>query len=36
MAELILAQPIFAGESGIDQLVEIIRVLGMVGDFGTF
>jgi len=28
MAELILAQPIFAGESGIDQLVEIIRVLG--------
>jgi len=28
MAELILSQPIFAGESGIDQLVEIIRVLG--------
>jgi glycogen synthase kinase 3 beta len=28
MAELILAQPIFAGESGIDQLVEIIKVLG--------
>jgi len=28
MAELILGQPIFAGESGIDQLVEIIKVLG--------
>jgi len=28
MAELILTQPIFAGESGIDQLVEIIKVLG--------
>jgi len=28
MAELILGSPIFAGESGIDQLVEIIKVLG--------
>jgi len=28
MAELILGHPIFAGESGIDQLVEIIKVLG--------
>jgi len=28
MAELLLTQPIFAGESGIDQLVEIIKVLG--------
>lgn len=28
MAELILGEPIFAGESRIDQLVEIIRVLG--------
>jgi len=28
MAELILGTPIFAGESGIDQLVEIIKVLG--------
>merc|ERR1712113_414249 len=27
-AELILAQPIFPGESGVDQLVEIIKVLG--------
>jgi len=28
MAELILGTPIFAGDSGIDQLVEIIKVLG--------
>jgi glycogen synthase kinase 3 beta len=28
LAELILGTPIFAGESGIDQLVEIIKVLG--------
>ena len=28
MAELILCQPMFPGESGIDQLVEIIKVLG--------
>lgn len=28
MAELILGEPIFAGESGIDQLVEIIKILG--------
>jgi glycogen synthase kinase 3 beta len=28
MAELILGTPIFPGESGIDQLVEIIKVLG--------
>lgn len=28
MAELILGQPIFPGESGVDQLVEIIKVLG--------
>ncbi|KAJ1988576.1 glycogen synthase kinase 3 [Dimargaris cristalligena] len=28
MAELILGQPLFPGESGIDQLVEIIKVLG--------
>ncbi len=28
MAELILGEPIFAGENGIDQLVEIIKVLG--------
>lgn len=25
MAEMILGEPIFAGESGIDQLVEIIK-----------
>lgn len=28
MAELMLGQPIFLGESGIDQLVEIIKILG--------
>ncbi|KAL0089658.1 glycogen synthase kinase GSK5 [Phycomyces blakesleeanus] len=28
MAELILSQPLFPGESGLDQLVEIIKVLG--------
>ncbi|ODV89621.1 hypothetical protein CANCADRAFT_141501 [Tortispora caseinolytica NRRL Y-17796] len=28
MAELTLGQPLFPGESGIDQLVEIIKVLG--------
>lgn len=27
-AELILGQPIFPGESGVDQLVEIIKILG--------
>jgi len=28
MAELILGTPLFPGESGIDQLVEIIKILG--------
>ncbi|CAG8480791.1 5061_t:CDS:2 [Paraglomus occultum] len=28
MAELMLGQPLFPGDSGIDQLVEIIKVLG--------
>lgn len=28
MAELMLGQPLFPGESGIDQLVVIIKVLG--------
>eukprot|EP00249_Psilotum_nudum_P022317 c28468_g3_i1 orf=523-1782(+) len=28
MAELLLGRPLFPGESGIDQLVEIIRILG--------
>jgi hypothetical protein len=28
MAELMLGQTLFPGESGIDQLVEIIKVLG--------
>ena len=28
MAELLLGQPMFPGESGVDQLVEIIKVLG--------
>jgi serine/threonine protein kinase len=28
LAELLLGQPIFPGDSGVDQLVEIIKVLG--------
>jgi glycogen synthase kinase 3 beta len=28
MAELLLGQPLFPGDSGVDQLVEIIKVLG--------
>jgi serine/threonine protein kinase len=28
MGELMLGSPLFPGESGIDQLVEIIKVLG--------
>eukprot|EP00299_Pterocystis_sp_00344_P012068 c5742_g1_i1.p1 GENE.c5742_g1_i1~~c5742_g1_i1.p1 ORF type:complete len:371 (-),score=42.79 c5742_g1_i1:126-1238(-) len=28
MAELLLGEPLFPGESGVDQLVEIIKVLG--------
>lgn len=28
MAELIFGQPLFPGESGVDQLVEIIKILG--------
>eukprot|EP01126_Amoeba_proteus_P053389 TRINITY_DN6504_c1_g1_i6.p1 TRINITY_DN6504_c1_g1~~TRINITY_DN6504_c1_g1_i6.p1 ORF type:complete len:206 (+),score=40.43 TRINITY_DN6504_c1_g1_i6:698-1315(+) len=28
MAELLLSHPLFAGESGVDQLVEIIKILG--------
>lgn len=28
MAELMLGQPLFPGDSGVDQLVEIIKVLG--------
>ncbi|KNC86054.1 hypothetical protein SARC_01779 [Sphaeroforma arctica JP610] len=28
MAEILIGQPIFPGESGVDQLVEIIKVLG--------
>ena len=28
MAELLIGQPLFPGESGVDQLVEIIKVLG--------
>lgn len=28
MAELMLGQPLFPGESGVDQLVEIIKILG--------
>ena len=29
IAELLLGQPLFPGESGVDQLVEIIKVLGL-------
>lgn len=28
IAELMLGQPLFPGESGVDQLVEIIKILG--------
>lgn len=28
VAELLIGQPIFPGESGVDQLVEIIKILG--------
>ena len=28
VAELLVGQPLFPGESGVDQLVEIIKVLG--------
>ena len=28
IAELLLGQPLFPGESGVDQLVEIIKILG--------
>ncbi|KAF5948254.1 hypothetical protein HYC85_014211 [Camellia sinensis] len=28
LAELLLGQPLFPGESGVDQLVEIIKILG--------
>ena len=28
VAELMLGQPIFPGENGVDQLVEIIKILG--------
>jgi serine/threonine protein kinase len=28
IAELLVGQPLFPGESGVDQLVEIIKVLG--------
>ncbi|GAB2303785.1 Shaggy- protein kinase theta, partial [Dionaea muscipula] len=28
LAELLLGQPLFPGESGVDQLVEIVKILG--------
>lgn len=28
LAELLLGQPLFPGDSGVDQLVEIIKILG--------
>ena len=28
IAELLIGQPLFPGESGVDQLVEIIKILG--------
>lgn len=31
MAELLLGSPLFPGESGVDQLVEIIKVGGTAG-----
>jgi len=30
MAELLLGSPLFPGESGVDQLVEIIKVRGVL------
>lgn len=30
LAELLLGQPIFPGDSGVDQLVEIIKVMARV------
>lgn len=30
LAELLLGQPIFPGDSGVDQLVEIIKVRGFL------
>ena len=36
MAELLLGQPLFPGESSVDQLVEIIKVRGVsVGHAAT-
>lgn len=32
LAELMLGQPLFPGESGVDQLVEIIKVGGRGGE----
>ena len=34
MAELLLGQPLFPGESGVDQLVEIIKVLKLARCLG--
>ncbi len=34
MAELLLGQPLFPGESGVDQLVEIIKVLKLARRLG--
>lgn len=34
LAELLLGQPIFPGDSGVDQLVEIIKVTAGLGGHG--
>lgn len=35
LAELLLGQPIFPGDSGVDQLVEIIKVRARQGGWGV-
>ena len=32
IAEMLLGEPIFAGNSSVDQLVEIIKILGTPSD----
>ena len=36
MAELLLGQPLFPGESGVDQLVEIIKVISSLACIACF
>lgn len=36
MAEFLIGQPIFPGESGVDQLVEIIKVVAFSDRLGSW